>query len=63
MPADFPGSRCIKATARAILCVLDDGREIWIPQSQVDADSEVFAEGDEGKLVISDWFAEKEGLF
>lgn len=54
---------CIKATDRALLCVIN-GEEMWIPQSQVAAESEVFNDTDnsEGTLVISEWIATKKGL-
>ena len=50
-----------KATPRAVLVDID-GDEYWIPQSQIHDDSEVWREGDNGLLVISEWFAEKEGI-
>lgn len=37
------------------------GEEHWIPKSQVHDDSEVFATDGEGKLIVSAWFASKEG--
>ncbi len=52
---------CIRESANAIL-VRIDGDEMWIPQSQVHADSEVWRKGDEGKLVITKWIAEQKGL-
>lgn len=52
---------CKAATAKAILVVIED-EEYWIPQSQVDDDSEVWEKDDEGTLVISDWIAEQKGL-
>ncbi len=48
-------------TPSAILCHIN-GKKHWIPQSQVYADSEVWHVEDEGTLVITRWFAEKEGL-
>lgn len=51
-----------KETARALLVELEDGRTIWVPQSQITDDSEVYAEGDEGALAVTAWFAEREGL-
>lgn len=36
-------------------------KPVWIPHSQIHADSEVYKAGHYGKLVISDWLAEKEG--
>jgi hypothetical protein len=53
----------IGETADAVLCVFEDGkREVWIPKSRIHDDSEVFADDHEGKLVIPEWLAEREGL-
>ena len=52
----------IRATDKALLVRIGDEIEKWIPQSQIDDDSEVWKEGDKGDLVIKAWFAEKEGL-
>lgn len=68
--ADFPKTTCLKATDRAILCLVTISktqgtvRRLWIPQSQVHDDSEVYDDrnNNEGKLVITKWWAEKEGL-
>jgi len=49
-------------TKLALLVVLDTGEEIWIPKSQIHADSEVYKKDTEGTLVVSEWFATKEGL-
>jgi hypothetical protein len=54
--------KCIAVTKAAILCVVPDHGEQWIPQSQVSDDSEVFALGNTGKLVVTGWFARKSGL-
>lgn len=51
----------LRATDKAILCSID-GDEVWIPKSQVDDDSEVWQDGDEGTLVISAWLAKVKGL-
>jgi coenzyme F420-reducing hydrogenase beta subunit len=53
---------CIHATDKAIRVRLPDGDEHWIPQSQVDEDSEVWKQGDEGKLVITAWIAAQRGI-
>mgnify|MGYP000871628334 CR=1 FL=1 len=53
--------RCIKETPMAILCEPSDGKPFWVPQSQVHDDSDVWKEGDEGELVVTSWFAKKEG--
>jgi hypothetical protein len=61
-PADFDDVKCIAETTDAILVVMDDGKEHWIPKSQVHDDSEVYEKGGEGKLIISQWIAEEKGL-
>lgn len=62
MPSvSIKGVVCKRETDKALLCIIDD-EEHWIPKSQVDDDSEVYAEGDEGKLVITEWIAEQKGL-
>lgn len=53
--------RAIKETDAALLCDIN-GEEIWIPKSQIDDDSEVWQEGDDGVLIISEFIAEKKGL-
>lgn len=52
---------CVRQTDKAIFVELEDGRQAWIPQSVVTDDSEVYAAGHKGKLVIKGWFAAKEG--
>lgn len=59
--AEFENVKCIKVTPNAILCAID-GKEIWIPQSQVDDASEVFSVGDEGTLIVTEWIAIQKGL-
>jgi hypothetical protein len=50
-----------RATAQALL-VSVDGEDYWLPQSAIHEDSEVWKAGDEGELVISQWWAEKKGM-
>lgn len=57
----YEGVKCVGETAKAILVDID-GTRYWVPQSQVDNDSEVYKKGDVGDLVVSRWYAEKEGL-
>lgn len=59
--ASFEDVVCKKATDKALLVSIN-GDDYWVPQSQVDDDSEVYREGDSGELVVSEWWAEKEGL-
>jgi hypothetical protein len=58
---EFNDSRIVKKTGMATLCVID-GKQIWIPDSQICDDSEIWKEGDEGKLVISEFIALQKGL-
>jgi hypothetical protein len=51
----------LRSTESAVLCLIEN-EEIWIPQSQIDDESEVWEEGDNGTLVISLWIAEQKGL-
>ena len=60
--AHFEKSYCDGETTKAIHVLFDDGTEKWIPKSLVDDDSEVYKKGDEGDLVLPEWFAVKEGL-
>ena len=52
----------INSTPKALLCRLENGREVWIPRSVVDEESGVIDEGDQGILIVAGWFAEKEEL-
>lgn len=55
-------ARILKETKNGGLLVDCDGEEVWIPKSLVDDKSEVWAEGDEGELVIPLTLAEEKGL-
>ena len=52
---------CTLATGAAVRVTID-GKSCWIPQSQIDDDSEVYRANDRGKLVISEWIAIQKGL-
>lgn len=54
------GVRAIRATEKALLCTID-GKDEWVPQSQITDDSEVYEPGGEGDLVVTLWWAEKNG--
>ena len=50
-------------TDKAVLVEFPDGDEQWVPLSQIHDDSEVYDEAHcDGELVVTQWFAEKEGL-
>lgn len=63
----FENVRVVRATARALLVVID-GEEVWIPSSQIHDDSEVYLDenmaiqGSPGRLVITSWIATQKGL-
>jgi hypothetical protein len=48
-------------TSKALL-VEFEGEKVWIPRSQIHDDSEVYAEGHTGTLIVSRWIAEQKGL-
>lgn len=61
-PVTFDNVVCVAATHLAIRVVMPNGAVRWIPQSQVTADSEVYGLGHHGRLVVTGWFARKEGI-
>lgn len=59
----FEECRCVRATAKALLVDIPEvDEELWIPKSVVGKGSEVSAAGDEGELVLKQWWAQQEGL-
>jgi hypothetical protein len=55
-------AECLKETEKALLVRSRDfDEDTWIPKSQVCDESEVYAEGDSGSLVIKGWLARKNG--
>lgn len=58
---DFEGEAvCIGDSGKAIRVRLANGVVLWIPQSQVHGDSEVYRKGDRGKLVVTRWWHEQQ---
>jgi hypothetical protein len=55
---EFPGARGKRETDRALLCEID-GRDFWIPKSQIHDDSEVYRGDTDGTLVVSRWWYEQ----
>lgn len=62
MTYKIENAKCIKQTSKAILVEAPEF-EIpqWIPQTQIDEDSEVYKLNTEGDLIISDWLATEKG--
>jgi hypothetical protein len=64
MTVRFDDCRCSRDSGKALLVDIPDlDEEVWIPQSQIHDDSEVYDAEDnaEGTLVVKRWFAEKKG--
>ncbi|HUI23280.1 MAG TPA: hypothetical protein VLY82_02690 [Nitrososphaerales archaeon] len=62
-PVSVEVELAIASTDQAILIRIEDGEEeIWIPKSQIHADSEVSEEGDSGTLIIPRWLAREKGI-
>jgi hypothetical protein len=56
-------AQAIGGTEKALRVQLESENEPrWIPRSQIHDDSEVYDTGTDGDLVVTRWFAEKEGL-
>jgi hypothetical protein len=51
----------LRVTEKAILVLLEDGDEIWLPLSQVEPGD--YRAGDQdGSLCITEWIAKEKGL-
>ncbi len=73
-PSDDPGvafegvtALALAESGKAIKVQLKDGRVLWVPNSQVHDNSEIYAEGkvikgSPGTLVLTTWIAEQKGL-
>lgn len=60
----FPGVTCMRDSGKALLCLFpewggDRGVEVLVPQSMISSDSEVYKDGQRGKLVVKAWWTEK----
>jgi len=55
-------AHCIRETDKALLVRFCDGGQSWVPKSQVYDDSEIYEDGDKGKLIISQWIAEQNDI-
>ncbi len=59
--ATFEDVKAVRDSGKALLCLIE-GTGVWIPKSLIEDDSEVYRKGDEGTLIVPEWFAVKEGL-
>lgn len=58
----FEDVHCDGATDKALHVYLSNHDHYWVPQSQVSDNSEVYLAGHIGKLIVSRWWARKNGL-
>lgn len=61
---EFDGAVAVGGSDRALRVDLDGDAErvVWIPRSLIAEESEVREKGDEGRLVVPEWWAIQEGL-
>lgn len=62
---DFEDVKALKLSdsGKALLCCgLVEGKDTWVPLSQIHEDSEVFEVGHEGTLIVSEWWANTAGI-
>jgi hypothetical protein len=59
MPVTFDNCKARYDSGKALLVEIPEIGDApqWVPHSQIHDDSEVYRKGDEGKLVVSEWFA------
>jgi hypothetical protein len=59
----FENVKCLQATDSAIRVKFADREDpMWIPQSQVADDSEVYGKGHEGRLILTLWICQQRDL-
>ena len=58
---DVGTAKVLCVTDKALLVKLEDhgDKEVWVPKSQIHADSEVYAADTDGILIITRWMANK----
>ena len=64
MPSGYriEDAKAIAGSDKALLVEAPEFDEaVWIPQSQITDDSEVYKVGDEGTCIVTEWWADKEG--
>ena len=51
---------CLRETEKALLVLLTNDKEVWVPKSCLGDDSEVHGEDDAGTLVVKRWWLDKQ---
>lgn len=54
---EFDNCVARKESDDGLLVELDTGEEVWLPKSQIHANSEVYEMGTDGVLIIPEWLA------
>lgn len=61
-PSEIGIATSIRETDKAVLIQMPTRRkpqeQFWVPKSQIHDDSEVYKDGQTGKLIVSEWFFE-----
>lgn len=59
----YEGARVLRASeSGASVLVAVAGQQVWVPQSQIHADSEAYKPGTDGTLILPRWLAEDRGI-
>ena len=58
---EFEDVEAISQTALALKVIVEE-KTVWIPQSQISENSEVWKNGQKGTLIVTEWIAEEKGL-
>lgn len=56
--------RLLNSTDKAVLVELESGDELWVPNSVIHDDSEIYVgvqQGEVGELYVHDWWARTKG--
>ena len=62
MSFTIENAKCVHETDAAIFVEAPDlDEDVCVPISQIDDDSDVYKSGTTGDLIVSDWFAGKQG--
>jgi len=60
MPYAFPEGKIVRATEKAVLYEYE-GESVWVPQSVIHDDSDIWKKEEEGVLKVKSWWAKKNG--
>lgn len=64
-PVSLGNCRATKETEKGLMVIgleVSDGNPQWLPKSAIHDNSEVWKKGQEGDIVVKEWFADKLGV-